>query len=218
MVLTYLKECNMKRFGNLLIAFLCIMTLVLCSFAGIRSREGVKRAQISSVLPPISLLKSGDIILREGNSFVSDVLKDFSQKEKRYSHAGIIHIEGPKAFVYHIIAAENGKPSYMLKELLALFCNSTDNNSYAIYRTVADGVAVDRKAGELYLTHPQFDAQFDLGTDDKLYCTELVYKVFRSASNGKKIINLSHANGRDYVACDNLYLDNQSRLIFSHSY
>ncbi|MBL0103858.1 MAG: hypothetical protein IPP51_08935 [Bacteroidetes bacterium] len=176
----------MKKFGNLLIAFLCLITLVFCSFAEIRAGRTKRSVKISAVVPPVSLVKSGDIILRDGNSFISDVMRDFSQKDKRYSHAGIIHIEAGNIFVYHILPAEKGHSSFMLKEPIALFCNDLDNNSYAIYRTKADGVAVDRKAGLLYQSHPQFDTQFSLSTDDKLYCTELVYKVFLSASNGEK--------------------------------
>ncbi|MFN8164863.1 MAG: YiiX/YebB-like N1pC/P60 family cysteine hydrolase [Bacteroidia bacterium] len=208
----------MKKLGNTVLLAVCFLTLLLCFFAGTIRSMVRHQAKVFSVIPPPNLLRNGDLILRQGNSFVSEVMKNFSLTEKKYSHAGIIHLEGGKVFVYHIIAVDNGKPSVMLKEPISLFCNSTDNSSYAVFRTNANPVDVDREATKLFASHPQFDTYFDLSTDSLLYCTELVYKVFEKACPNKKIIHLSNLKGHEFVACDNLYLGNDSKLIYSYSY
>ena len=47
--------------------------------------------KVTSLYLNIELLNSGDIILRRGYSVDSIVAANFSNKEKRYSHAGIIY-------------------------------------------------------------------------------------------------------------------------------
>ena len=51
-------------------------------------------------------------------------------------------------------------------------------------------------AGNYFRDGLEFDTKFDLGTDDKMYCTEFVYKVFRSALGNQNYISLSAVPGK----------------------
>ena len=55
----------------------------------------------SKGFPSIELLRNGDIIFRRGYGVDSTVSMNFSQGEKRYSHAGIIQKTDKGIFVIH---------------------------------------------------------------------------------------------------------------------
>ncbi|HKR06294.1 MAG TPA: YiiX/YebB-like N1pC/P60 family cysteine hydrolase [Bacteroidia bacterium] len=180
-------------------------------------------------------IQSGDIILRNGKGFISDVFRQFSLKDKSYSHAGIISVEQDKIFVYHIIGGENRmaevrgqKPEdeimngeLLRKELLEAFCNSKENNAYAIYRYDLSKKAKENIITNLHSMYGKkivFDSHFDLATDTALYCSELVYKAVTAAAADKNYIPLTIINGNKYIAPDNLYLNPHAALIYSYTY
>jgi hypothetical protein len=180
-------------------------------------------------------IQSGDIVLRSGKGFISDVFRQFSLKDKNYSHAGIISVEQNKVFVYHILGEENRRPEVsgqkpedkimkgesLRKELLESFCNSKENNAYAIYR-----YDLSKKAKENIITNLHsmarkkivFDSYFDLATDAAMYCSELVYKAVTAAAGDKKYIPFTMVEGNKYIAPDNLYLNPHAALIYSYTY
>ncbi len=215
----YLKGCKMSKFGNLILIGLVSITLLLCSLSQFKVFSFERSNHLSAVLPNkiIGKLHSGDIILREGNSFVSQVFRNFSQTEKHYSHSGLIYLLNGNYYVCHILAAEGKRSDKIRLEPLSSFCNTEDNLSWAIYRTEIDTNEIKKEITELLNAKIAFDKEFKLATDDKMYCTELVYKILTKANDNKKFINLTHSNGLDYVACDNLYLNPKTNLIYSNT-
>jgi hypothetical protein len=167
------------------------------------------------LLPEFSTLKSGDIIFRDGRGVMSNAFKKFSLTSPEYSHAGIIHIEKNNAFVYHTIGGEDNKSNEMQKEPLINFCSSYQANSFAIYRTIFNGSAIDSIAGNYFNSKLEFDTSFDLYSEDKMYCTELVYKILNKVSQKNNFIPLTTVSGIRYVACDNIFLSPCLKLIFT---
>jgi hypothetical protein len=164
---------------------------------------------------PYYLLKPGDIIFRDGIGIVSDALKKFSLTDKRYSHAGIIHIENNKVFVYHMMTGGKHSQGGMIKEPIENFCNPTVAASFAFYRTTLNGNRMDSLAGVYFTSGVKFDTDFDLNTTDRLYCTELIYCLIKKLSPAGNFITLSEAGNKKFVACDNLYLNRNFHLIYS---
>ena len=165
--------------------------------------------------------QSGDIILRNGKGFISDVFRQFSLEDKKYSHAGIINVEENKIFVYHILGGETKKRMQIRKELLDYFCTPEDNNSFAVYRYDLSGEEKKSMLKNLQLLASKkivFDPHFDLATDSAMYCTELVYKVVEAAAHTKKYLPYTFASGNKYIAPDNLYMNPHSKLIYSCTY
>jgi len=62
-------------------------------------------------------LQPGDVILRSGKGFISNVFRQFSVKDKRYSHAGIIDSENGKFYVYHILGGTSSTSGELKKNL-----------------------------------------------------------------------------------------------------
>jgi hypothetical protein len=209
----------MNKFGNYLLITLVFFTISFCSISKLSWFNGSNASSVRSGFKiPSEKFKSGDIILREGRSFVSQALRSFSQSDKHYSHAGIIQIINGQTYVCHVVAAEGNHSNKIRLEPIASFCNKDDNSSFAVFRTDVNSISIDSALMQYFKKGVSFDNDFDLKTDDKMYCTELVYKVLTTANRNEKFINLSHGNGIDYVACDNLYQNSKTRLIFSHNY
>lgn len=209
----------MNKLGNYLLLTLVIITLSFCSLTKLQAIKSSSGSRAGFLSDPSELRKihSGDIILREGKSFVSQVFKNFSFTDKHFSHSGIVFVMNGKYYVCHVVAAEGKRSDKIRLEPLASFCNPAENISWAVYRTSVDGAKIDKQVVRFLSQKIAFDTDFSLQSDDRMYCSELVYKILTEANQNKKFINLSHGSNFDYVACDNLYLNPQTRLICSHS-
>jgi len=170
---------------------------------------------------PQATLHSGDLVFRHGRGAISNMLMHLSLKDARYSHAGIIHVEHGKAFVYHMIGGEENPSSKMRKDPIEVFCGPGDAHSFGIYRLDLDSgqlAGMDSLAESYYYSGLEFDTHFDLNTDEKMYCSEFVYKVIRHVVRDEKYLSLSVVSGKQYVACDNLYLNPHTTRIYSYQY
>ncbi len=209
----------MNKFGNYLLYTLVFFTISFCSISKLSVFNGSHASGVKTGFRiPTDQFKDGDIILREGKSFVSQALRSFSLTDKHYSHAGIIQIKNGQTYVCHVVAAEGKRSDKIRLEPIVSFCDKSDNTSFAIYRTDLNTISIDSALAVYFIAGISFDTDFDLKTSNKMYCTELVYKVLTAANRNEKFINLSHGNGIDYVACDNLYLNPKTKLVFSHNY
>jgi hypothetical protein len=130
-------------------------------------------------------LSNGDLIFRRGRSVESYAVY-ITDEHKGFSHVGIICFENGDPFVIHAVPGENGEePAYIKKEKIVDFLNSKKVSHYAIFRPgfpVAINKSAAMNALQFYYKKLTFDNQYDLNTDDKLYCTELVIKAFRKTN------------------------------------
>ncbi len=171
--------------------------------------------------PDLSQLHSGDLIFRHGRGIISNALMSLGQREKKYSHVGIISVENGSVFVYHAIGGEENVSNRLRKDPLAFFCNPDDVHAFGIYRTDINEQklnAILNLVFSYYKSRLQFDAKFDLASDDKMYCTEFVYKVFQQALGNENYISLSALKGIKYIACDDLYCNPHSREIYHYQF
>jgi hypothetical protein len=212
----------MRKFPDLLMVVLILGSCLVFSYSAI---TGSVKYPVKSVKPNFSFLpagdslfKSGDIIFRDGRGIISSAFRKLSLRDPRYSHAGIIHREGHRLFVYHLIGGEGNKDNSMRKDDITDFCSTLQANSFAIYRTDQDGSTIDSLAGNYFEQHLQFDTRFDLSTNDKMYCTELVYKILKQVSAQDNFLSLTTLSGVKYVSCDDIYLSSHSKKIYSQEY
>ena len=181
----------------------------------------VIREKWSRAKPEYSILHSGDFIFRHGRGAISNALMLFSRHEAKYSHAGIISVENEKVYVYHAIGGEENPSNKLRKDPLELFCDPRDVHSFGIYRLDLDKrqlQKVDSIAGNYYRNGLEFDTKFDLSTDEKMYCSEFVYKIISQATGDKNYLPLSSVSGINYVACDDLYLNAHCNRLYDYRY
>lgn len=125
-------------------------------------------------------INNGDVVLRCGRSVESYAVY-LTDNKTEYTHIGIIKIENSKPFVIHVVPS---KSNLVLKEELATFLNSKNASRFTIYRPSLNPqilAKVTAEAQRFYLLKYAFDNEYDLNTNQKLYCTELVLKAFQNA-------------------------------------
>jgi hypothetical protein len=209
------------------------MTIVGCvaltlAFPGCReaySREGsrVEKARLRSerdaslIVRGRSLLRDGDLVVRTGNDFVSLTLRQFSHKNKTYSHCGLVRIEDGRAMVYHAIGGEDKPDARLRRDTFQAFCDPGHNLGFGIFRyRLSDAVRarLDSVVDLDYRLKLRFDMKFDLRTDSSLYCAEFVAKALEKATRDKHYIPLSHIGDFIYVAVDDLFENPHCRPVY----
>jgi len=176
-------------------------------------------AQITQKFPQLNLLKDGDLLFRRGYGIDSTVSMNFSQGEKRYSHAGIIFKENNKVFVVHSEEDKKNGHNGVYAEPIEDFLEGI--NIWAVYRfnltselrkKVIDYALILKKQDII------FDIDFNLDEDKKMYCSEFIYKVINRTTKQELIRAGKHFLGRKFVTISDLYQNNGSKLIdISHN-
>ncbi|MFM7711097.1 MAG: hypothetical protein ACKO5C_09295 [Ferruginibacter sp.] len=161
--------------------------------------------------------RTGDIITRTGNNFTSHSLRSLNQRNKQYSHCGLIRIENGKAVVYHILGGEWNPDQQILRQSVADFCNTADNDAVGLFQMATDSINKSTILERLLsFQHDSvtFDMDFDLHTDHKLYCAELVAKSIEQATKHILCFNRNTLGGRTFIGVDDIFFGRfcQARL------
>ncbi len=167
-------------------------------------------ASLDSIYLQKKIVKSGDLILRTGKDFTSETFRKLSLKDKTYSHCGIASIEHDSVFVYHAIGGEWNPNQKLRRDPFEIFCNPFENRGFGIFRYTLNSkenknlIYIVQK---LYSAGIMFDMQFNLSSNDRMYCSEFVYKAVEQASQNKIILSTTTLNHIQFIAVDNLFIN-----------
>lgn len=160
------------------IALAVALTVGALSYVAHGAPDGqdVLRVQ-GAIQVPLADLKDGDLIFRTGRDLMARVVLAQGD-EARYSHVGIVTMQGRDAFVVHAMPDEDARPGGVRKEHLAEFYAPSKASAVAVYRveglSEAERHAIaDHALGQI---GKPFDDNFRYSDDSSLYCTELVLK------------------------------------------
>jgi hypothetical protein len=164
----------------------------------------------------IRLLKDGDLALRTGADATSVMLRQMNLTDKTYSHCGIVLIEDGYPFIYHSIGGEDNPDAMLRRDSAAVFFTPVSNERLGVARLDMSDEQIGqlRKIARRYWqAGVPFDLDFDLGSDDKLYCAEFVYKAVREATRDTGYFHITHLLAHTYVGVDNLYEAPHARIV-----
>ena len=169
-----------------------------------------------------SLIKDYDIITRTGIDFTSQGLRKLCFRDPTYSHCGIARYENDTLFVYHAVGGEINPGETLRRDPLEIYANGSDNEALGVFRFDLPDNSVRSRIDSLirlyYNKKIKFDLQFDLSTDDKMYCAEFVAKVFSRALNMPEMFTTHTIHGKEYIAPDDIYLQGECREVKRFSY
>jgi uncharacterized protein YnzC (UPF0291/DUF896 family) len=154
-------------------------------------------------------IRSGDLVTRTGNDFTSQSLRSLNRRNKTYSHCGIASIENDSLFIYHAIGGEWNPDEKLRRDPWILFAEPYSNNGVGQFRfTLADSTMSDllKIVKTFYTDQLRFDMDFDLASDDRMYCAEFIYKSFLKAGKGQLRFNRSYINGFEFIGVDDIFL------------
>lgn len=163
------------------------------------------------------VLRTGDVVLRAGTGPYSRTLANLNARDKSWSHCGIVVVENGYPFVYHSIGGEDNPDMRLRRDSASHFFAARYCKGMGIARYDSALVDTTKLAGiirNFYNRRPLFDMQFDLATDEKLYCSEFIYKAILQATGDTLFLPTSQMQGKKYVGIDDLYLNPHARLVW----
>lgn len=167
---------------------------------------------------PVELNDSAYLILRLGNGYFSNIFRRVSSEEKRYSHSGILHRVDDRYKVYHIEANEfTGKGIVKDEPLESFIGHSREWALYAINAPDPMKAEIVRQARIFYERGIPFDLDFDLASDDKLYCSELVAKSINNAFGEELITPNLQIAGHFFYGLDDIYRHDLFQCLYDSS-
>jgi hypothetical protein len=121
--------------------------------------------------------QDGDIICRLGDRLWSQIFRDISATDRRFSHMGIVRVSNGNVSVIHAEGTTTVGKDLVKEEPVGDFIKIA--GAVGIYRIndIEDRKQIADAAAE-YINIP-FDWQFDLHDDSRIYCTELLYVVLK---------------------------------------
>lgn len=162
------------------------------------------------------LFKNGDVIVRSGTDEVSRTARSFNRKDKTYSHCGVIQVENDTVFVYHALGGTYNPSQKLLRQPLEVFCDPGEVDRIAVFRyslNEEESNRLDAWVRNRYEAGLLFDMYFNFYTDDRMYCSEFVFKALNTAKNGA-LLRLLPANTYPvYVSIDDLYLNGEVKEV-----
>lgn len=216
----------MIRAGRKLRSYFILCFCILCAGCSepqpkiITDAPG-KASNITAMDTLIALLKTGDVVLRAGTGPFSYMLANLNQRDKTYSHCGIVVIEDGYPFIYHCIGGEDNTDERLKRDSASFFLSPVRNMGVAAVRYNMEPNAIVQLTGIVhayYKLRPVFDPKFDLATDNELYCSEFVYKAFTRAMNDNSYIPVSHGHGRVFVGIDDVYMNPNAHMVTKVTY
>ncbi len=180
-----------------------------------------------------------DLVVRLGDDLISDQIRFLSEKDHSYSHAGIIVTHNNKKMVCSISPGDFANSADTIRyEIIDSFLNAKNTLACALYRyDLSDNekIQLETQLNNYHNQKVHFDKIYDLKTDDRLYCSEMIYKSLKKVTNGRIDIaqsyipaNMHHLvsvffqkfnidsatiTNRKIIAIDNLYDNLHCRLI-----
>ena len=149
------------------------------------------------------------MVTRTGNDFTSESLKSLNQRNQTFSHCGIASIEHDSVFVYHALGGDFNPDQKIRRDPISIFAEPYTNKGIGLFRfDVADSTKKQfaSTARQLFMQGIMFDMDFDLKTNERMYCAEFVYKSIEWASHNRLIFPHSHIKDFEFIGVDDIFM------------
>ncbi len=136
----------------------------------------------------IDSLNDGDIILRHGYGLVSDGIVETLNSDINISHCAILTKDTNNQFiVIHSVSQSLSEYDGVQTQDLKTFIKDSKENSVIVVRyrfKPGEDTSIIGKKAKYYLSkRVPFDMDFDLKDSSKIYCAELLWKIFKENYN-----------------------------------
>lgn len=151
----------------------------------------VKRENLHLVNTAKQLLEDGYLVTRSDDDIESLTLQNFSRREQVYSHSGIAFRENNEFVIYNAMGGTENPGAAFRRDLFDSFVNPSEKTGFAIFKYQLSGVEIENLHRLLKINYTKktpFDISFNLKTNDSLYCSEMIYKGLKTATDNRVIL------------------------------
>ncbi len=149
--------------------------------------------------------QTGDLIFRSGSGFISDIARNFSTTDKRFSHVGMLYIENNATFIIHTLDDDLKKIKHTVQEPFTNFLD--DALTWKIYKlpiTPKERFWLDYNIKREVKAAKPFDYHFDLASLDRYYCTELIWRLLKDSLGRDIVPTRTSKNGQTFLAIEDI--------------
>ena len=200
---------------------LLIIHIVLISCRITDKKPEVKTNAYSPFLEKIqegnSILKDGDLVVRSGDEVSSQLIKKINRRDQNWSHSGLVFYDEGYPYIYHIVSSEENPSEKITREPLEIYSNPRKNSAFAIYRYDMNDQELQTFRNTImnwYKKNIMFDSLFNMKTDDKMYCSEMISKALNIATTNRIKIETTEPTDQEakffapHLKVDEKYLRN----------
>lgn len=164
-------------------------------------------------------IQDGDIILRYGYGFVSDVIVKTLREKYKLSHIGIV-IKNDSLFgVVHSVSQSVSEADGVQFQDFKTFVKHSQKNTVLVVRLKSENKNIGSKISNkaLYYLNQKipFDHSFDLFDDKEFYCSEIIWRIILEVAN-IDIFPDKATEKKRYLNFSNFYDSNFFEIIINH--
>lgn len=176
----------MKRKNTIVnTTYLCLGFIIVAVLLwGVEGKHPHNKTDFLPTIPK-DTLRSGDIVFRQGTGLTSRIVQT-ADKNGEYSHVGIVlRDKNGDCMVIHAVPDEpdyKGDVDRVKLEHIDVFFGNGKAVCGAVMRVNADSARACRAAThalDIFKRNTLFDHEYDMSDTTQMYCTELVYFVYR---------------------------------------
>jgi len=131
--------------------------------------------------------KNGDLVVRLSDDILSNQIRYLNETDKSYSHCGLIVEQGGQKYICHIAPEIVGADTIQF-EPIDSFLNPEKHVKAALYRYNFVASEIDSTIATIHSYRTagiSFDRLYDLATNNKMYCSEMISKAIKKGTNDK---------------------------------
>ncbi|HPG12308.1 MAG TPA: YiiX/YebB-like N1pC/P60 family cysteine hydrolase [Chitinophagaceae bacterium] len=166
-------------------------------FSSLHKSSGNKNESDEKILPEQSSqqfqqikenVKEGDLVVRLNRDPSSQVIKNLNHHDKKYSHAGLVFFENGEPYIYQMMSGSENPDEKLDRVELVKFCDTRENSAVGVFRYAFRPDELSKLKSLIHDWYKRailFDKEFDLKTDDKMYCSEMISKAITRATRNR---------------------------------
>lgn len=168
----------------------------------------------------IAKMQDGDIILRHGYGFVSDLITETLAEESNVSHCAIFLRDDTAMNVVHSVSQSLSDYDGVQSQSLKRFISDSKMNSVMVlrykYKPDDDKTLIGKRARFYLNKRIPFDNKFDINDSTEFFCSEFVWKVFADAYGIDVYEDKRGKDNKEFLKFDVFTNPKYFEVVFSH--
>lgn len=161
-------------------------------------------------------IDGGEIILRKGKGYLSNVIVNLLGEKLNYSHAGVLIKEKDEIYIIHSLSDDVSEIDGVQKCTIKEFLSDIADSSLCIVKPLTDSLGsqlIQKKAKEYLKQQVPFDHHFSMQSKDELHCSELIHDVLIESLN-KEILPVSKRGGIPIILFSHFFNSKNFKTVY----